>query len=486
MTKLHKKALIFLVISFCIWCLIPLVRQSLPLDTQEVIIWGRYGLWGTPKHPPFSGWIAIAFYRLFGGWDGSMYILSQVCVVLGLFGIYRLGRLFLKPVPALLATAFQMGIIFYHFAAVEFNVNVLSLALWPWTAFFFWQAWRQDKWTDWILFGVMMGVNVLNKYVGSVLGLALGCFVLICPEARRILKNPKAYVSALVGSLCLLPHLHWLYQNNFEMWKYIAARNTTGKMASGLRHIVYPVKFLAAQILFALPAGLTYFLMARKAPKDAERTDRAERMFLLCLGIVPTAFWMISTLISGKALKDMWNFPSLFAWGLIAVYFVPRLWDMCRAGRFLTLMFGWSLLFAVGYGVQCLITPSERFQSDCPKIVRNLLADYRQKTGENMPAYVGGTIWFSDMVALYAPVEIKPMIWMKPAINPWFDRRDFEAHRTLVVAESEAEYQAYRDELGTDLSAPERVEVSYISPLGKVKKKPFFWGVYKKEKVHEE
>ena len=485
MTKLHKKAFVFLAISFFVWCLIPLIRQSLPLDTQEAVIWGKYCLWGTPKHPPFSGWIANGFYRLFGGWDGSMYVLSQVCVVLGLFGIYCLARLFLKPVPALLATAFQMGIIYYHFAAVEFNVNVLSLALWPWTAFVFWRAWRQDKWADWILFGLLMGVNVLNKYVGGVLGLALGIFILICPEARRILKNPKAYISALVGGLCLLTHLHWLYQNDFEMWKYIATRNTIGKMTSGLRHIVYPVKFLAAQVLFALPAGLTYFLMARQAPKDMERTDRTERMFLLCLGIVPTAFWMVSTLISGKALKDMWNFPSLFAWGIIAVYFIPRLWDIRRAGRFLTLMFGWSMLFALGYAIQCLVSPSERFQSDCPGIVRNLLANYRKKTGEVLPAYVGGTIWFSDMVALYAPGEVKPMIWMKPAVNPWFDRRDFEAHKTLVVAESESEYRAYRDELGPDLSEPERVEMTYRSPWGKVKKKPFFWGIYKKEKIHE-
>lgn len=485
MTKLHKKSLIFLAICFCVWCLVPLLRQSLPLDTQEAIIWGRYCLWGTPKHPPLSGWVANGFYRLWGQWDGSMYVLSQVCVVLGLFGIYRLARLFLKPVQALLATAFQMGIIYYHFAAVEFNVNVLSLALWPWTAFVFWRAWRQDRWADWILFGIMMGVNVLNKYVGSVLGLALGCFVLICPEARRILKNPKAYISALVGGICLLPHLGWLYQNDFEMWKYIASRNTTGKMTSGLRHIVYPVKFLAAQILFALPAGLTFFLMSRKAPRAEQKIDRADRLFLLCLGIVPTAFWMVSALISGKALKDMWNFPSLFAWGIIALYFLPRLWDMRRAGRFLTLMFGWSLLFAVGYAVQCLVSPSERFQSNCPQLVRQLLADYRQKTGENMPAYVGGTIWFSDMVALYAPGEVKPMIWMNPRVNPWFDRQDFEAHQTLVVAENEGEYQAYRNELGTALSEPERVEVTYRSLLGKEKQKPFFWGVYQKEQGYE-
>ena len=64
-----------------------------------------------------------------------------------------------------MATAFQLGIIFYTFSAVEFNVNVISVALWPWTTYFFWQAYKKDKLKNWVLFGVFMALNILNKYV---------------------------------------------------------------------------------------------------------------------------------------------------------------------------------------------------------------------------------------------------------------------------------------------------------------------------------
>ena len=122
--------------------------------------------------------------------------------------------------------------------------------------------------------------------------------------------------------------------------------------------------------------------------------NKEKKFFLLCVGIIPTAFWMISALISGNALKDMWNFPSLFAWGIIAFYFFPRGWTSTKCQKFAKVMLGWSLVFALAYVGQCLISPSERFHSNCPKIVADLEKNYFEKTGKPLD-YVGGNIWFS-------------------------------------------------------------------------------------------
>ena len=79
-TKNLKRILIyFLLINGLVWSLVPLLRLSLPMDTQEAIVWGKFCLWGTTKHPPFSGWIAYPFWLLFAHWDGAMYLLSQIC-----------------------------------------------------------------------------------------------------------------------------------------------------------------------------------------------------------------------------------------------------------------------------------------------------------------------------------------------------------------------------------------------------------------------
>ena len=225
--------------------------------------------------------------------------------MVGLAGIYQLAKCFLSPLAALMATAFQLGVIFYTFAAVEFNVNVVSLALWPWTAYFFWKAYQEDRLKHWLMFGVLMALNILNKYVGSVLGMALFMFVILYRPARSVLKNPKAYLAGCTCVLGVLPHLVWLYQHDFEMFSYIAGRNSVGKIKSVARHVIYPVKFLLAQVFFALPAGATLGVFACKTAKMERVRDKEKEVFLLCIGIIPTAFWMVSSLISGNALKSM-------------------------------------------------------------------------------------------------------------------------------------------------------------------------------------
>ena len=86
----YKKVFVwFLLINGIVWSLVPLLRMSLPMDTQEAIVWGKFCLWGTTKHPPFSGWIAYDFYKMLGSWDGALYILSQLCIVCGIFYIYK-------------------------------------------------------------------------------------------------------------------------------------------------------------------------------------------------------------------------------------------------------------------------------------------------------------------------------------------------------------------------------------------------------------
>ena len=137
---LKKRFGLFLLCNLVLWSVVPLLRLSLPMDTQEAIVWGKYSLLGTTKHPPFSGIIAYYFYLLFGKFDGAMYLLSQIFTALGVVYIYKLARLFVDEYKAVLAAMLQFGIIYYDFSSVEFNVNVISLALWPMCTYYFWQA----------------------------------------------------------------------------------------------------------------------------------------------------------------------------------------------------------------------------------------------------------------------------------------------------------------------------------------------------------
>lgn len=476
--SIKKRFGLFLFVNLLLWSLMPLLRESLPMDTQEAVVWGKYCIFGTTKHPPFSGIIAYIFYTLSGGTDGVMYFLSQLFVLCGVVYIYKLAKLFTGETKAVLAAMLQFGVIYYNFSSVEFNVNVISLTLWPACAYHFWRAYQQNRWCDWIVFGVFAGINLLNKYVAGLQLLAFGVFVLYDKEARRILRNGRAYVAALCGIAVIAPHIWWLYENNFEMLNYIAFRNTgTKTMESEWRHILYPLKFLGGQLLFAAAALLSYGIFYRRSDSAEQSIPVSAKKFLLLAGFLPLAVFTLISLLAGTPLKSMWGFPCLYLTGILLVMFFPQKITETRAIKLFDTMAAWSFLFAFAYGMQCLLTTSVRFRTDCPQLVEELEEKWAEHTGKPLE-YVASDVWYADMFSLYGSHEIKPMIWMSPESNPWFSKADFERKGAMIVTSNLPEYEGYRKKYGAAVSEPVRMEFTTSNYFGKTKTRELFYGFY--------
>lgn len=477
---IKKKWGLFLFFNLMLWSVVPLLRLSLPMDTQEAIVWGKYSLLGTTKHPPFSGIIAYYFYSVFGHFDGAMYLLSQIFAAVGLIYIYKLARLFVDENKAVLASMLQLGIIYYDFSSVEFNVNVISLSLWPMSAYYFWLGYKNNKLKDWLLFGILCGVNLLNKYTGALLIMAIGVFLLFDEKGRRQLLNYKAYAAVLCAVALVIPHIWWLAEHNFEMLNYILLRNTSTKtMSSEWRHLLYPLKFAGGQLLFAAAAVLSYAAFYKKSEPESKPQyhDETGRFILTC-GFFPMAVFLIISLIAGTPLKSMWGFPCQFLSGLMLVYFFPIKLDAAKAWRYSCVMACWSLLFAFAYGMQCLTTTSERFRTDCPTMVEMLEQKWTEYTGGQKLEYVGADVWFANMFTLYSKHDVKPMIWLNPENNPWFDADDFEQKGAFVLAPNYQEYMNYKAKLGEKLTEPQNIKAVYSNLWGKTKTRDIFYGFY--------
>lgn len=474
-----KTLVYFLCFNLLLWSLVPCLRGSLPMDTQEAIVWGKFCSWITTKHPPFSAWIAYYFYVVFGSFDKVMYLLSQIMVISGIYYIYKLAKLFVDKDKALLAALLQFGIIYYHFSAVEYNVNVVSIALWPMCAYYFWLAYTQNKWKDWLLFGLLVGLNLLNKYVSVALLFGFGVFVIIDNGWRKIFFNIKAYLAGIIALMLVFPHIYALYQTDFAAIDYIAERNHTGKITSAWRYLFYPLKFLVAQVLFSAAAWVTYMVFYSKNMPEKIRANQQKTKFLLSVGILPLLLFAAIGLISGNALKSMWGFPCLFAVGIMLFYFYPFTLNENNKRNFVKVMTAWSCLFAIAYAVQCVVTTSERFTLNNKDFVRQIEQKWQEYTGNNQPIeYVGADVWYADMFALYGTGNIKPMVWMNPKNNTWFDVKDFEQKGALIVATDLPEYGSYAAMYGDNISAPQKFEFNTKNYFGKNKKREIYYGFY--------
>ena len=95
--NLNNLFYIFITFHLIIWTLAPtLTNNNLPLDTIEALAWGSNLDWGFNKHPPASAFFVEIFYIIFGANDWAYYFLSQICVTVAFFVVWKLSKNFLK------------------------------------------------------------------------------------------------------------------------------------------------------------------------------------------------------------------------------------------------------------------------------------------------------------------------------------------------------------------------------------------------------
>ena len=304
----------FLSIHFIVWSLIPLLRSSLPMDSIEAVIWGQIGGLGTNKHPTLSGFPADFIYSLFGGADISIYVLSQIFILAGFIYIFRLAKLFLPENKAFLSTMILEGVIYYGLTSAEYNVNIISIFLWPFASFYFSRAILENKKTDWIMFGIAGGLNILNKYVGGILFLAMGMYLLFTRKGREQLKTYGPYLSAIIGIIIVAPHFYWLYKHNFFVISYFMGRSS--ETSNWLGHLTYPIEFIGAQLVAGLISLIIFFSVYFKAKKQKSATSHIENQIIFYLGIMPIILFTAIALIFGIHLKSMWGTPLLYMLGI--------------------------------------------------------------------------------------------------------------------------------------------------------------------------
>lgn len=471
--------ILFLLVHFLVWSLIPLLRRSIPMDSIEAVIWGQYCTWGTNKHPPLSGFWAYGAYVLSGGSAYAIYALSQVFSVLGLIYVYKLASEILNREKAIYAAMILEGVIYYGFSAAEFNVNVISLALWPMTAYYFYQALKDEKSSDWTLTGVFAGLNLLNKYVGGVLLLAMALMMILDKQARQRLKTFGPYWAGILCLLTIVPHILWLWHHDFYVIDYFLGRSGKADFDNLplLRHIVYPLKFAAAQILFASGALLIYFFSTRKAPRENKNLSELNRSFMIFAGVLPLLIMILISAVGGIKLKSMWGYPALFMLGILLFAFFPyKLTDQLKK-RILAGVYGIMGLLAVAQSCILIFNKSDKMHLDAPaygKIVERL---WQEEAGNKPFKYVAGDVWWADNAALYAPSKPKPVIWGDIKKNPWFSGEDFEHSGALLITAGKGEYEAAAEIL-KNVTEPRPLEMTFTNRIGKNKHKTIYYGFF--------
>ena len=353
----------FLIAHIIIWTLIPsLTNKNLPLDTIEALAWGSNLDWGFDKHPPMSAFIAEFFYKVFGSQDWAYYLLSQIFVITTFYIVFLISNEILRNKNLSIFSVLSLvGIYFYNFTTPEFNVNICQLPFWALTVLYSWKIYNNKKLNlkDSILLGVFAVAGFLSKYLFIYLLISiffLFVYLILIKKDRKF--DFKYLISIEVFLILLVPHIIWLFQNDFKTILY--AFDRTGINQSGaLDHFKFPILFLLKQVGILIPFILLVFLLIQKFKYKFNFKDK-KLIFLIFINLMPLLLIFLTSLISGSKIRTMWMTPFYLFMGTFIIYVLKKQINFLKIKKFLFLFIALFLLSPLAYAYISLSKDNKR------------------------------------------------------------------------------------------------------------------------------
>ena len=401
---------IFVTTHLILWTVVPTITNSnLPLDTIEALAWGSNLDWGFNKHPPLSAFFPEVFFQIFGPQDWAYYFLSQIFVVISFFIIFKLSQEILNDGTLSLLSVFLIeGIYFYNFTTPEFNVNVCQLPFWCLTVYYTWKIYNSKKIElyDCILLGAAAAFGILSKYLFIYLLVSIDllfAYLIFFKKSKKF--DFKYLVSLEVFFVILIPHIIWLFNNDFITIKYGFARAglDEGQM---INHLKYPLIFTLKQIGILVPFLILVWLLIKKIPKKLNFKDE-KLLFLIFINLVPIVLVFMTALITGSKIRTMWMTPFYLFFGTLFIYILKTQINFKKLNSFLIGFIFLFLLSPILYGYVSISQTDKRTDYPGKDIAIKVQMAWHEQHDEPIK-YVLGDEWAAGNLSYH--INSRP-IW---------------------------------------------------------------------------
>ena len=381
------------------WTLLMAARPNPPLDLVEWLSWGRHWQLGYHKHPPLAAWVAEIGWRLTPGSFFGVYLMGYLGVALALWSVWNLARRVLPLRAALAATLCLEALVYLGPAAGEYNNQVLLVGFWAMLIDRAHAAWERDRLRDWLFAGVALGLALLCKYSVVLLLVPLLGWWFWKERTRRV---SRVVLFLGIGGAIFLPHLVWLYRNDFITLKYASRRahgeiDDPGVLASQLSFLLSQAVRLSPVLIVLVP-----LLRGRQATSPT-----AAKSYLCAAVLGPVALHLLAGLMPGARLRDLWGMP-LWTFAPVALLVFVGANPTRRAWRRFRLL--WAVGVAGVVGVTALLQIAGWPPREGPRrvtfpgatLAAEVAGRYELRHGVP-PAIAAGDWWLAGNICCFAP-----------------------------------------------------------------------------------
>lgn len=410
-------------------------HRSPTLDNAEQLVWAYAMEAGYWKHPPLPSWILHGLLALFGPSVALPFIATQACVAIALALTWRLGCEFMSPGRSLLAVALTSLVSYHGYGADAYNHNSVLLPFQAAATLSFYLALRRNRWSLWVLAGLFAGLSLLVKYVAVFPLAALLLYVAFdrAVQTRRHFTG-LALAAGVAFAVCL-PHLWWLWANDFLPLHYM--HSVTAPTGGFGEAAISVLAFLGGQLLRILPLlAVLGWALWRRGVASAEAMPANDRLFLWCAGALPLALISLYGFATQTELLARWGSNVFLLAGWLALDAVRR--RPLPAVR--TVLGGVLLAQVVTWTAVIVIAPIAgdrlhlRGRTEFPGELLAGLARHTWREHNASPLrIVVSDIWLAGNVAAHARAPIAVLIDGEPTRAPWVHEADIASCGALVL-----------------------------------------------------
>lgn len=311
---------------------------GLERDEAEMVYLARDLRLGYGTQPPLYTWLQWLAFQAFGPDRFALTIVKALSLGALYVAMFRaalpwVGR---GAAPAAAAALLLLPQIAWEAVRIQtHSVLMIALAcglLWAYAALLA----RPDR-TRYAAFGLVAGLGLLAKYnFGILLAGVVGASLLV-GEHRAVLWNRRAWISALVAMLVVLPHAVWMAQHLDA-----AFGGTLHKMQDGGAHAPYlrrvlhgALGLLSALAAFVAVPGVAFAYAAwplrAELARDARtraaqgRSTPEARFFFWLYALCLAQLILLVLLGVVGTIKERWLMPMLFSLPLGLLIWLPAL-----------------------------------------------------------------------------------------------------------------------------------------------------------------
>jgi hypothetical protein len=277
--------------------------------------------------------------------------------------------------------------------------------------------------------------------------------LLVDPVARRALRTPGPYLTALAFAIVIAPHVWWAVEHDFLPFRYLEGR---AAVASRWYHVLaFPLQWTASQALFLLPAAALLALLYRGSTRHrrpaADDTAAFSRRYVTALALGPFAVTAIVALLLGRRPLAMWGYPLWSFAPLALLLWLTPVLDRRNLRHFAAGMIAIIVAAPLAFAAVEAGDPLLRDRWRATQFQGRLLAEtvtqrWREKTGTPLH-YVSGITagegigrespgWWEfpvNNIAVYSLDRPSVIVHGELRFSPWVDPADLDRRGAVVV-----------------------------------------------------